>query len=236
MGKTLKRQRARQLKEQQQQQQDGSLLRPCKLPRLAGGPQLNSGSSSSKFTFVVSAALQDKNWLAALEALQAMACYNKVPKLGAIQRWVRDADQAGDEAVTARLIDAILRCTTPREQQQQRKQQQQQQKQQQQQQKQQQGLQQQDGLQKANGIKVDEAAAAAADADVLKGTIIRHAPWLPQPPAAAADRNDDTTEGSKQQQQGCEGEQQQVLPNYAELVYQVPFQPGAGACYDTAGC
>jgi hypothetical protein len=233
MGKTLKRQRARQLKEQQQQQQqqDGSLPRPCKLPKLAGGPALNSGSSSSKFTFAVSAAMRDKNWLAALQALQAMACYNKVPKLGAIQRWVRDADQAGDEAVTARLIDAILRCTMPREQKQQKQQKQQGQQQQQQQQ------QQQNGLLKANEIKIDEAAAAAtaADADVFKGSIIRHSPWLPQLPAAAATTaaaaagDGDNAEGSKQQQQqqGRDGEQQ-VLPNYAELLYQVPFQPGAG--------
>lgn len=33
-------------------------------------PPLSSGSSSSKFTFVVSAALQSKDWLAALQALQ----------------------------------------------------------------------------------------------------------------------------------------------------------------------
>ncbi|KAF6266305.1 hypothetical protein COO60DRAFT_446465 [Scenedesmus sp. NREL 46B-D3] len=211
MGKTLKRQRARQLKEQQQQQQDVALSRPCKLLKLSGGAQLNSGSSSSKFTSVVCAAMRDKDWLAALQALQAMARHSKVPKLGAVQRWVRDADQAGDDAVTARLIDAILRCTMPREQQQRA------------------------GKQKMDALQADTAAAAAAASDVLAGTIKRHPAWLPQLPAAAA--AGDSAEGSKpqeddqqqqQQQQQEDAAAQQVLPNYAELVYQVPFQPGAG--------
>jgi hypothetical protein len=93
MGKTLKRQRQKQLREQQQQQQPSQ--RPSKLPRLANGAPLNSGSSSSKFTAAVSAALQDKKWSDAVAVLEAMQQYGKVPKLGAVQRWVRDADQVG---------------------------------------------------------------------------------------------------------------------------------------------
>lgn len=90
MGKTLKRQRQKQQREQQQQHQQ---QRPSKLPRLANGAPLNSGSSSSKFTAAVSAALQEKRWLDAVTVLEAMQQYGKVPKLGAVQRWVRDADQ-----------------------------------------------------------------------------------------------------------------------------------------------
>ena len=92
MGKTLKRQRQKQLREQQQQQQEQQ-QRPSKLPRLANCAPLNAGSSSSKFTAAVSAALQDKKWSDAVTVLEAMQQYGKVPKLGAVQRWVRDADQ-----------------------------------------------------------------------------------------------------------------------------------------------
>ena len=92
MGKTLKRQRQKQLREQQQQQQQQG-GRPAKLPRLANGAPLNAGSSSSKFTAAVSAALQDKRWSDAVTILEAMQQFGKVPKLGAVQRWVRDADQ-----------------------------------------------------------------------------------------------------------------------------------------------
>lgn len=95
MGKTLKRQRQKQLREQQQQQLQHPTHRPSKLPRLANGTPLNSGSSSSKFTAAVSAALQDKKWLDAVTGLEAMQQYGKVPRLGAVQRWVRDADQVG---------------------------------------------------------------------------------------------------------------------------------------------
>jgi hypothetical protein len=100
MGKTLKRQRQKQLREQQQQQLQHPTHRPSKLPRLANGAPLNSGSSSSKFTAAVSAALQDKRWLDAVTVLEAMQQYGKVPRLGAVQRWVRDADQVG-AAITA---------------------------------------------------------------------------------------------------------------------------------------
>jgi hypothetical protein len=93
MGKTLKRQRQKQLREQQQQQLQHPTHRPSKLPRLANGAPLNSGSSSSKFTAAVSAALQDKRWLDAVTVLEAMQKCGKVPRLGAVQRWVRDADQ-----------------------------------------------------------------------------------------------------------------------------------------------
>lgn len=112
MGKTLKRQRQRALREQQQQQQeeDGG---PCKIPRISGMPILRPNSSCSKYTYAISAALHKSDWLAALQILEAMTACGKLPKLGAIQRWVRDADQAGCEAVTARLIDAICRSTMP---------------------------------------------------------------------------------------------------------------------------
>lgn len=94
MGKTLKRQRQKQLREQQLNQQQHQQP-PAKLPRLADGKPLTAASSSSKFTAAVSAALQKGAWLDAMRVLEAMQEHGKVPKLGAVQRWVRDADQVG---------------------------------------------------------------------------------------------------------------------------------------------
>lgn len=80
MGKTLKRQRAKQAREQQQQQaeQQSQNQKPSKLPRLANGAPLNAGSSSSKFTAAVSAALQEQRWQDAVTVLEAMQQYGKV--------------------------------------------------------------------------------------------------------------------------------------------------------------
>lgn len=112
MGKTLKRQRQKQAREQQQHQHQHQLTRPSKLPRLANGAPLNAGSSSSKFTAAVSAALQDKRWQEAVIVLEAMQQFGKVPKLGAVQRWVRDADQVGQPPEHRLLL--LLALTTCR--------------------------------------------------------------------------------------------------------------------------
>ncbi|KAK9721878.1 hypothetical protein K7432_003107 [Basidiobolus ranarum] len=68
----------------------------------------------------ISDALTDGRWGDAMIALEEMRSRNKVPKLGALQRWVRDCDAAsakeggtfGDVHVL-RVLDSILRTADP---------------------------------------------------------------------------------------------------------------------------
>jgi hypothetical protein len=51
-----------------------------------------------------------KRWSAALSALEATKDFGQIPKQGTVQRWVRDADQCGNDLVKIRLLTAILGC------------------------------------------------------------------------------------------------------------------------------
>ncbi|PRP79240.1 hypothetical protein PROFUN_13033 [Planoprotostelium fungivorum] len=78
----------------------------------------NSGTGSS-LTSRVSNALTDGRWTDALVLLSEMRIRGDSPKLGALQRWVRDCDAASgtDGSFKApevmRVLDSILRTTTP---------------------------------------------------------------------------------------------------------------------------
>jgi hypothetical protein len=62
----------------------------------------------------VSEAVADGRWADAMLALQAMRATGEVPKLGSVQRWVRDCDLAGaDEDPGLLCLDAILRTAAP---------------------------------------------------------------------------------------------------------------------------
>eukprot|EP01117_Protostelium_nocturnum_P018002 TRINITY_DN7423_c0_g1_i1.p1 TRINITY_DN7423_c0_g1~~TRINITY_DN7423_c0_g1_i1.p1 ORF type:complete len:522 (+),score=178.22 TRINITY_DN7423_c0_g1_i1:116-1567(+) len=83
--------------------------------------RLNSASSGTGNTLVsrISCALSDGRWTDALVLLSEMRIRGESPKLGALQRWVRDCDAAsgrdgtfGDPQVL-RVLDSILRTTTP---------------------------------------------------------------------------------------------------------------------------
>ncbi|KIY94225.1 hypothetical protein MNEG_13738, partial [Monoraphidium neglectum] len=107
MGKTLKRQRAR----------EAQVTAGLRLPkRQKGAPKVAPAAPGVKAaappnpSFLVSQALAARDWGAAVAQLDAMRAAGRPPKLGAVQRWVRDADAAGDEAVAARIICAVLRA------------------------------------------------------------------------------------------------------------------------------
>jgi pentatricopeptide repeat protein len=166
MGKTLKRQRAKAAAAaaasaphhpQQQKRHKGAI---AAAPTTPPAP-----TTASAWTSAVSSALERRRWDEACRLLDGMRRAGKAPKLGAIQRWVRDADAAGDEAVAARVICGVLRsaevaveggasAVPPSKQQQQQ----------------------------------EEEEAAAVDA--AAAAVIRHAPWSPPPnptaPAAGA--------------------------------------------------
>lgn len=108
MGKTLKRQRAREaaeaagLRVPKRQKQGGAAAAAASAPSGAAG--------GGNLSFLVSQALQARDWGAAVAHLRAMRAARRAPKLGAVQRWVRDADAAGSEEVAARVICAVLRA------------------------------------------------------------------------------------------------------------------------------
>ena len=49
------------------------------------------------------------DWQQALGCLRSMRAAGQVPKLGAVQRWVRLADLSGREDLAAALLDAVMR-------------------------------------------------------------------------------------------------------------------------------
>jgi len=61
----------------------------------------------------VSDALSDSRWADAIGSLAMMRRHGEVPKLGAVQRWVRDVDAAGLDDTALRVLDAILRTAAP---------------------------------------------------------------------------------------------------------------------------
>ncbi|GAA6009687.1 uncharacterized protein JCM10292_003891 [Rhodotorula paludigena] len=76
-----------------------------------------SAAVGNSLTSRISAALAQHRHLDALVLLNELRLRNQQPKLGALQRWVRDCDAAsrsdgsfGDE-MTLRVLDAVLRCT-----------------------------------------------------------------------------------------------------------------------------
>lgn len=112
MGKTLKRQRAREaaaaagLAQRAPKQQKRDPSDPPKPARASSVHQQHQHN----LTALVSVALEARDWDAALDRLEALRASGRPPKLGAVQRWVRDADAAGDEALAAKLICAVLRA------------------------------------------------------------------------------------------------------------------------------
>lgn len=52
-------------------------------------------------------------WTDALIALANMRSAGQTPKLGAVQRWVRDCDAAGEDPLAMRVLDGILRTAAP---------------------------------------------------------------------------------------------------------------------------
>eukprot|EP00759_Apiculatamorpha_spiralis_P012002 PhF_6_TR19100/c0_g1_i1/m.28098 len=66
------------------------------------------------YTARISDALSDSRWADALMTLAAMRRSGEIPKLGAVQRWVRDVDAAGQNDETALLVlDAVIRTAAP---------------------------------------------------------------------------------------------------------------------------
>jgi hypothetical protein len=67
----------------------------------------------------ISDALVDGRWADATTALEEMRARGQVPKLGALQRWVRDCDAASAKSgafgdpIVLRLLDSILRTVDP---------------------------------------------------------------------------------------------------------------------------
>ena len=53
-------------------------------------------------------------WEAAIQQLRLMRAAKERPKLGALQRWVRECDAAGtNDPAALRVLDGILRTSTP---------------------------------------------------------------------------------------------------------------------------
>ena len=61
---------------------------------------LADDAESSSFSSRISAAFRLKRWAAAYDLLLGMRVAGESPKLGALQRWVRDCDLKGGEADT----------------------------------------------------------------------------------------------------------------------------------------
>ena len=99
-------------------------LRTAMFP-LGGGASTSAGSGSSSgaataasFTAGVvakiSSAVSDGRWRDAMLGLKALQVSGEVPKLGSVQRWVRDCDVASVHAEDAfRVLDMILRVSSP---------------------------------------------------------------------------------------------------------------------------
>jgi hypothetical protein len=62
----------------------------------------------------VSDALRDSRWTDALKSMEQMRQRGFLPKLGSVQRWVRECDAAGDaDPMAIQVLDAILRTADP---------------------------------------------------------------------------------------------------------------------------
>mmetsp|Transcript_30895 Transcript_30895/g.49851 ORF Transcript_30895/g.49851 Transcript_30895/m.49851 type:complete len:482 (+) Transcript_30895:124-1569(+) len=75
---------------------------------------LGFGIKDVSLTQVVSDALRDRRWSDATCALEKMRQRKQIPKLGSVQRWVRDCDAAADDDSQAmRVLDSVLRTADP---------------------------------------------------------------------------------------------------------------------------
>ena len=75
---------------------------------------LGFGMREVSLTQIVSDALRDLRWQDALRALEKMRQRKQVPKLGSLQRWVRDCDAAGDyDSEAMFVLDSVLRTADP---------------------------------------------------------------------------------------------------------------------------
>jgi hypothetical protein len=75
---------------------------------------LGFGMKEVSLSQVVSDALRDARWDDAIRALEKMRQRNQQPKLGSVQRWVRECDAAGDYDSDAMLVlDSVLRTADP---------------------------------------------------------------------------------------------------------------------------
>ncbi|KAJ3067647.1 hypothetical protein HDU98_009143 [Podochytrium sp. JEL0797] len=86
--------------------------------RQQAASQAGIGAGSS-LAGKVSDAISDQRWLDAMESLSQMRATRQFPKLGALQRWVRDCDAAANtttqqrDQVVMRVLDAALRTADP---------------------------------------------------------------------------------------------------------------------------
>jgi len=207
MGKTLKRQRARAAAESA-----GLALRPVKQFKdtpanakasAAAAAAAAAATPVSKLSFLVSDALQKRDWQTAIKHLKDMTAAGRPPKLGAVQRFIRDADCAGDEAVAAQLICAVLRAASC-------------------------GAVGAGGAkQGGSGSNSGEATPAPAAPAGSHPPVRRFPAWCPPlDPAAAAAGGD-----SQQQQQDPEPAapvQPAAAPQSAPMFFEVQRAPGAG--------
>ncbi|KAI9106082.1 hypothetical protein DFS34DRAFT_602171 [Phlyctochytrium arcticum] len=89
------------------------------LHRLNQATQLAGVGNGTSLSGRISDALTDGRWNDALSALAEMRERGQTPKLGALQRWVRDCDAVGSEEgldgdpQVLRVLDAILRTADP---------------------------------------------------------------------------------------------------------------------------
>jgi hypothetical protein len=108
------------------------------------------------WTKSISEHLLRSQWQLALDSLKSMREAKQVPKLGAVQRWVRLADLTGKESLAATLLDSIMRTATGRP----------------------------EGTAAATAAVAGEEEEGAGPSPSVDGSIRRHPAWCP--PAAAA--------------------------------------------------
>ena len=77
---------------------------------LTHAPSTPQDALKGSFTARISEELQGARWEAALLTLQEMRERGEVPKLGAVQRWVRECDAKGGDALALRVLDGDDCC------------------------------------------------------------------------------------------------------------------------------
>eukprot|EP01130_Rhizamoeba_saxonica_P018230 TRINITY_DN9056_c0_g1_i1.p1 TRINITY_DN9056_c0_g1~~TRINITY_DN9056_c0_g1_i1.p1 ORF type:complete len:477 (-),score=106.42 TRINITY_DN9056_c0_g1_i1:44-1474(-) len=75
-------------------------------------PRNKSRVEKSGLSNLITEALRNKNWIEAKKHMDMMRVTNEVPKIGAVQRWVRDCDAVGDDSPSMlRTLDAVIRLS-----------------------------------------------------------------------------------------------------------------------------